>query len=374
MSIVIKTDCLDDAIGLTRTDCDCFQGAPTEDIPTNLWLDEIEGMNLRTVEAATDCSVGNIWELLRKAREQAINTFKTDYTSAIARKWQRSRQDFKGIVGDSKASAILTLQNYQGHRYIFPPVKSGVFIIKRIGLLMAGTGDVTVRVYNSKSSVPLATITCPVIADTLSWKILSTPLELPMQDDEKQYLEYFVLYENPSFNAYLNTFKCCSAVLNYSCIEPLFDQSMNDYRYLYARWCNVTGAFGASVDAIQALNASFNNAAQGMLVDADMRCDIRGIACKDLNYRYSDIAMVKAYTVYYRAGVNLCESILSSSEINRYTMLDRDRLAIKRNQFAKEYNNRIDWLTDPDNDLIKTSFAQDGCLSCLKRMNFGSVL
>lgn len=374
MSVVLATDCLDDIIGLSRSECECF------DVPTNislsgLYMDEIDGLDLNSINGAADCAQGSLFDLMRKAREQAIIGFKTDYTTTISNKWKMGRANFKGQIGNDKFSAAYTIGNVAGHRYVMAPIKNGVFKISRLGVLFNNTGTVNISIYSNLQDSALYTYNnVPTVAGKLTWYSLDAAIELPMYDAGKDYVEYFIVYDNPGFNPKANGFRCCSTTLSFSCSNPAFKNVNNDARFNYANWCEVTGVNGADIDTIRDATPSFNNNAMGLVVDGELRCNMRAIACNDLDFENGVIPKVIAYAVWYRACAYLAEAILSTGQLSRYTMLDRERLYGKRNEYRKAYNDRLDWLTNPDVDEVKTFLLDSGCVICDQRMFNRSTL
>lgn len=374
MSIAIKIDCFDNVIGLTRTECDCM----TVDANTSesgLWLDELEGLNLKVIDASADCAKGSLMDMMKVAREQAILSFKSDYAANIAKNWKYCRTAFRGQIGKDKATANYAIGNYAGQRYIFSAVKNGYWKIKRISVFFNTTGTVDIEIYNNVDEAAIYTYSnVPTEANKVKWFTLPTPIYLPLYSEQADYLQYFILYANPGFNPKDNIFRCCSTVLDFNCMAPVIDNKENDARYQFKKWGNVTGVSGTGVDAIRDANTGFSDHAMGLIIDSDMSCDAQSIACNDADFDHNAIAKVMAYAVWYRAGVFLINSILSSTNINRFTMLDREPLYGKRANYAKEYDNRLVWLTNPDIDEVKTFLLQTGCLECIRRMKMGSLL
>jgi hypothetical protein len=315
---------------------------------------------------------------MRKAREQAIISFKSDYAAALAMQWRQSRIQFKGQIGKDKASKDYSISNYAGHRYIFQPVKNGFWKISRIGVFFAATGTIDIEIFNNVDEDPIETLTAvPTVANKLTWYTLPTPLYLPMYSEQASYLQYFVLYAKNGFNPKDNTIHCAPCTgytLGFGCEVPAVQANTNDARMQFTKWCNITGVTGSSVDAIKEATTGFFDHAMGLVIDSQMSCENQSIPCNDTDFEHSDIAKVMAYAVWYRAGMYLCDAILSSSNINRFTMLDRERLYAKKNSYKREYGDRIAWLTNPEVEQVKNFLLQTGCLECVKRMAFRSNL
>lgn len=377
MSIQIRTDCLDTVFGLTRAECECFESdIAAEESESGLYLDELEGLDLKVIQAATDCADNNLLTLMQKAREQAIIGFKTDWPVTIANYWQQLKPVFDGQIGQTKFTTNqLGVNNYAGHRYVMAPVKNGVFTIKRLGLTFETTGTVNVLIYNNVSDTPLFTLlNVPTEAGKTKWYTPAVDISLPMYSQDCEYLEYYILYANPGFAPKATGFKCCSTSISFNCVNPAFGNPNADQRYDFLKWSNVTGVTGASVSDIKNGSNVYNNHAMGLALDASMRCNVRSIACNDLDYVNGTIGMVIAHTIRFRAGVYLCNAILSSNNINRYTMLDREALYGKRNHYTKEYNNRLEWLSNPDVSDVRQFLTNTGCYMCSSRMKVISIL
>lgn len=374
MSIALKTDCFDDVFGLSRTECDCFD-VPTNISKTGLFLAEIEGLNLQIIDGASDCEDGDLWDLMKRAREQAIIAFKTDYSAQISTQWKQKLIPFKGEIGRREFNSDYPIKAFAGQSYVFAPIKNGVFVIKRIGVAFNTTGTVDINIYRNVDNDVYQTIAgIPTLANTLSWYTLPQPLELPIYDEGTEFLQYIFAYANTGARPKDNHLKCCSTVLNYSLYNPILQLSISDQRYAFARWCNVTGLTYDSIAEFKRYPSGFANHAMGLIMDSEIRCDYRGIACNDDDFKHSDIMTVMAYATYYRAGAYLVDAILSSTNINRYTMLDRERLYGKKSSYLKEYRDRLQWLVNPDVESVKNFLLQTGCVECLTRMSMGSTL
>ena len=377
MSIQLKTDCLDGAIGLSRTECDCITGMPANESLSNLWLDELPGLNLDMANAAADCSTGSVWDMLKKAREQGIQAFKIDYAAAIARGWKQSRIAFKGQIGKDKATKDYTIGAYAGLRFIFQPVRNGFYRITRVGAIFNTTGAIELNIYDNVSDTPLYTYDVPTVANKLTWYTLTTPIDLPMYSAQANYLQYFFLYAKPGFNPRDNNIHCAPCTgytLGFGCDTPYPHNYTNDARLMFANWCNVTGVTGTGVDAIRDATTGFTDHAMGLVIDGGMSCQLNSIACNDTDFATSDIAIVKAYAIWYKAGWILADLILATNNINRYTLQSREWLYERKSAYKREYEQRIAWLTNPDVPQVKTELLQTGCLECIRRMGMVSTL
>ena len=101
-----------------------------------------------------------------------------------------------------------------------------------------------------------------------------------------------------------------------------------------------------------------------MIITAEMFCDSNRLICSDeypLNFKTDGYAMKIAETIRYKAGALLIDYILSSPQINRYTMMDREALYGKRNYFRKKAEDQTAWLCS------NTPYINNDCFVCKKQ-------
>lgn len=363
MSLQITSDCLDRLLGITRTECDCFTIEETSS-ESGLWIDELEGLELMQINGASNCAVGTLEDLLLTAREQAVIAFKTDFeASLLSNGYKLSKQPFKSNIGRTEFTSNKPVGNYNGLRFLFAQVPTGVWKIKRIGVAFNGSGTFDLKIYNNIEAAPIHTISVTSVSGKVNWNTVD--LELPMYSQDVEYLQYAFVYDNPGFECKDNRLRCCGAPNNgFSCLKPDFTFT-NDARYKWVHFAQCTG-FTDSTNTNLFKNISHVDNAYGLVLDSEMTCNLYEYPCQLLHNK--NTATVIAYAIWFRAGKWLCDKILSSGQINKYTMLDRERLAIKRNSYAKEYQQRIDWL--PDN----VDLASSNCIICDSKMSMGSLL
>ena len=101
------------------------------------------------------------------------------------------------------------------------------------------------------------------------------------------------------------------------------------------------------------------NYMEGLMLDVEFNCITSELICKqNLNYDSNPLALAMAYAVRYRAGAIVVDDILGSSQINRFTMMDRETMFGKRNNFIKEYMTRISWIAK------ELNWRANDCLMC----------
>lgn len=361
MSLV--PECLDDIIGLSETTCDCFETGKPADFNTsksNLFLDQLEGLNLNLAKSIEDCEEGSLWDLLAKARRNAIKAFKADVLGQLLTNYKQKREPFHGVIGSQKFTKNLSLTtSYAASRVYCANIIGGIMSIKRIGLVFSSDQNFNIDVYDNLSDSPIATYAVHANANTLTWFDLPSALNLPMNSDaDSENPQYYFIYSpSASFQPKDNKAGCgCGGAYRYyfNTTHPSFRSYEKDR---WSEYIMLAGATGNDISDRE--NWATTEQLNGLILDVDFKCKVQDLICNEnLDFESNGLALAMANAIRYKAGALLIDSILASSQINIYTMTDRERLMGKKNSYTKEYQDRISWLGDQIN--IK---AND-CLAC----------
>ena len=103
-----------------------------------------------------------------------------------------------------------------------------------------------------------------------------------------------------------------------------------------------------------------DNFAHGFSLDVEIKCDTGRLICREFDSQ-NKIAVASAWANLYKAGELLIEKVLSSSEISRITLMNRDYLYGKRNHFRAEYEKRILYLS------YEIDVTKGDCFICQNR-------
>lgn len=329
-------NCLDKVIKLSRTECECFE-AP-EDFnkgQSEVYLDELEGINLNILGGAQNCEEGNIWQMMDRARLNATLAFKADLLSKLENNYVPRRPNYSGLLGQSAFTSTLNFsQTIAGQEWSFNRIIGGKIKIKRIGLAINATQVVTINIYDNDQhkTSPLGTYNISATANELTYGVLSTPLELPLWSDNVSNLKYYAVYTVSGFYPKNNKTQCvpCSGGVKH---------------VAWINWLSVKGIKGNDTEY-----SSFSKSDElmGLVFDVDLNCNPQRIICSDeypLDFE-TGRAMQIAYAIRFKAGALLIDTILSSPEINRYTMMDREALYGKRNHYRAKYEEWILYLSE----------------------------
>lgn len=346
MSIIIDP-CYGDIIGLSRTECICDTVPASASISNSgLYMDELEGVNLNMAEAAADCRRGNLWELMELSRYEAVESFKTDLLSCIRSEALIKRPPFNGIIGDSrKANKWLTLGSaFHGFKLSCADIQGGYAKVTRIGVYFNQAQTFDIDVYSNIDDAIIETISVTTVANELTWITLGTPLELDINNPMGGGgIEYYFIYSPTGGIKARNTVVACGCggfQPSWNTGLPQYTLSGNKGNYEWANYVMATGTRGTSIaDRRTWINS---NDTQGILLDMQFGCDASKTICNgELDYVNNPFAVAMAHAIRYKADAILLAKVLTTDNINRYSLMDGEVLANMMNKFNADYNDRV---------------------------------
>lgn len=351
-------DCLENIIGLSQTECSCFdEGKPANanKSESGVFLDQLQGFNLKIASGADDCAKGGIWDRMALAVENAKAEMIKDLLGGIGQNYKPRHEIFSGQLGDVAYKNVQTLTTtYAGIKLYPAQLRGGVIVLKRIGILINASTNVTVKVYKSENGVGKLintyTTAVPVTPNALTWLQLSTPLELPMYSNFCR-VDYFVLLtlDNTTFKPWDNKIDCgCGGVT-----RP------------FLKWLNLTGTKGNDPTNFN----SFNNTTylNGLTLDVEVKCKTASIICSEdrpLDFENDSFSQYLAYAVRFRAAEMLYRDILASDQINRFTLMNREEFEKQIIEWNNNYRACISYLVDIIN------IGNNDCLVCRDNNGF----
>lgn len=355
-------DCLDNIIGLSETRCKCIiDGSEPTDYAVSksgIFLDQLEGFNIELAKAADDCARDGIWARMERAVRNAKFDYKNNLLGCIGLNYKPKIETLNVQLGNTTFQGSTpinpTTTGYAGMKLTPMQIKGGVMIIKKLGLMVNATVPVTIKIFsnvpsnNSNSTLIYQSTPINLVADTFLWSSLSTPLELPMWSYGAN-IKYFIVYDlDGTYIPKNNTKDCgCSGTA-----RP------------YLQWMDFTGVTGNDENEPN----SFGNtvSVNGIAVDMQIKCKTSEIICSDeypLEFEDDGYALNMAYAIRFRAAAKLYEEILNTGVINRYTLLNREYIAQKIEEWNGEYMNWINYLC------ANANFDKNDCLICRTTQN-----
>lgn len=356
----LAPECLDNIIGLSETTCECFPNKPADESKSGLWLDQLEGLDLKVVDSINDCEEGELWDIMEKSRTNAIKTFRDDLMIGLNTKYKKKRHPFNGVIGSEKVTKTLDLNtDYAALRVWCANIISGVMSVKRIGLFFNQDVTFNISVFDGIHDEAIATYSVTAQANKLSWYNLAAPLNLDMTYEAyNENPNYYFMYE-------VNGFRPKDVRAGCGCSGSVYKYYWNTKNPIYKsyekdRWSEyvmLTGTQGNDLSDRE--NWATHQYMNGIILDAEFKCKVSDLICKqELDFEYNELARTMAYAVRYKAGEILIDKILASPHPNVYTMTDRERLMGKKNTYVKNYIERLNYLIENIN------WKANDCLTC----------
>lgn len=355
-------DCLENIIGLSETECECLiDGTEPADYNTSesgLFLDRLDGFNINVAGGADNCSEGGIWDRMSKAVSDAKIEFRTALLGLINQRFQPRAKAFTGQLGSSGWKSNLSISHlYAGVKITPLQLTGGVILLKRIGVLINNSQNVTVKVYSNENDSTLInsyTTSSPVTAGSLSWLTLTPQLELPMSSNERQ-ISYWVVLEINGFQPKNNKKDCgCGGV-----------------KREWKEWITFQGALGNDLTDVEAFTS--NDYMNGLVLDVDIKCEASTLICGDsklLDFTNDSFSQYMAEAIRFKAGEKLYRGLLSTDQINRFTMMNREEITATASSWGQNYIKVMEYLAE----IIDTK--ENDCMKCRRNNNMvrGSIL
>lgn len=353
-----ELSCFDNIIGLSRTECECYNTGKPANYNTSLsglYLDEL--YPLTAYNSQLNCEKGtDIWEALRRAREQAIIIFRADANALMLKDNQLIRTPFKGKIGRLKYTKeeVITTGDWVGIRMVCDNVVGGKLKIKNIGTIFSETGSFSLIIKNNLNET-LHTISLDTITDTHKVNNI-TDIELDLHSDYTDNLEYYFIYQKNGL-----TPKSTLSVDDALCSKG--GKTQTNQQYGWSEWSNIDGFKKTDVSDLSDVICSTSDKMYGLTFDVEFTCSVEDIWCKDeLDFISNNVAIGIALAIRLKAGALFFQERLLSSNINRESLINAENMQAAQDIFNKEYQTTMQFLAD-NIDITATD-----CFECLDRI------
>ena len=360
--------CFDNIIGLSLIDCICFPDNDYRDSASCLYLDQAEGMQLRSIEALSDCSNDNsLWLLMDTARTKAIKRFVADTQAQLSTLYKPARTMFKGFLGRNQVKNLRTLSGvYEGVRWRTAQVVGGYAKITAINTIFEATGTITLDVYNNANE-HLYSMSLDTEAGKMHRNLLATPIVLPLWDGRNDNLDYVFIYSYNALNRpYDNKLSCCGRSYNFNCDKPYYKQKSNKLDG-WAEWL-MCGDFGGDTLDFSDLCCTTGDYMNGLQFELQTYCDSTMQFCFEEPNKEDPQFMSVAFAILHAAASYLCIDLITSNKLNFYTLINREQLEAVRQYHEAEYAKDIKFLIE-NVDLRNTD-----CFVCRDRIGMGRAM
>ena len=227
-------------IGLSQTECDCFDAGKPIDYNTSdsgLFITDVVDIN--TVVDLTDCASGDVWQLLEDSRKYGIKHFKRNFKSMFNKYFKKDYRDCKTQIGSDKRNGKVYTgtSTWLGSRIEANNLTGSYITIKNINTFFTETGTVDLHIYSNYSGDVIDTITLNTTANKKEVN-RDINITLPLFESDCEDLEYYFIYEIQGTNVPLvnacfcgcGSKKCYSRFYNMNGIEySTFPSDFSDY-------------------------------------------------------------------------------------------------------------------------------------------------
>lgn len=359
-------DCLENIIGISRSTCECFTDglnagaeAPAEGaLPwyqlstSGVYLDELEGIaRLRAVQDSAECA-DEIGTIFKAAIQQATARLNTDLLSMAGDRFKSQRDRFDGYMGGRSFSRDVLVPGAERGGLILKPqeIVDGQLSLRGIMIAVNTTGvlDVMIHRYFPESGVTEYVDTIEAVNTTAGRMVQATfaePMILPLYDNMEGAVEYFFSYPMTVSSAKDNGLDCGCGTRG----------------RLFKKYAELEGftMSGAGIDPALMEMSTASRRAQGMglVLVGELKCVASGLVCR-MAADSDKYSRVLPYALQYLAGAIVQTEVLNSGNVNLGTMVDRETMIMYREEFKREYQERLTWLTQ------NTNPAVSGCFVC----------
>ncbi len=335
-------DCLLNLVGVTdKTDIPFYADLDAElqeDIAVSSsghFMDRLTGgIDLMSVDNAEYMAL--VLKLSLDAKTEASRILNDELLIAINNRFHPSKTKFNGFIGRRTYSATSsTASNLQGHRYRMLNPIAGLITINSIAVNVNGAGTFKVYVDRCNSwdseiaetlyEFPVTSIAGNWVNADMSSQQGQIILHMEIEGEPQEYYIYWKRDESGGLSPKNNDMKC------YTC---------GNKRQMYAleEFMLFNGiAFGSTS---QLRNVNLDRLGHGLSVAAVVGCDHSEIICREYNKKEA-VKLMMDKAAQYKAGELWIEYVMKSGYVNRDNMQNREYMWGKRNNFRKEFDERI---------------------------------
>jgi hypothetical protein len=344
MSTLSPLFCLDDLVGLSRTDCECYPDVPEEEILSGLFIEDLVG--LRGVSSLLNCEDGtDIWEYMAKARSLAITQFYTDFNALLMQHYKLRRLPYNGIIGKMVRGRYTrpVVGEIAMHRMFMADIVNGYFRVNKIGAIFDTTGTIDVTLADNVNGV-IDTYTINTVAGVFTETAID--IELPTHNPIVGNIEYYWYYTMDAKQPGQVTLgcKCGGSGHYYDSLHPKF-YSQTNKKYGYSNYMMV-GSNKMKTLNWDAIPHKGNNMSYGLAFDVEMKCLTEHLLCQDFDFATNNLARSIALAIWYKAGANLAWRLTKGENLSRWSQVDHESLKEDAGKWEKKYNEMVNYIVD----------------------------
>ena len=341
--------CFENIFGLSRSEDLCVDGwdAAYAVSLSGSYLDEVEGMSLRGLDAVG--GKNDLWTMMDNARQNGINTFKTDIFPELLKYNQYRREKFQGEIGHRRFTLPITKDIYHGMR-VYSDIRGGVFTLRGVTLNLNTTENVNLLIYDDFQLLH----TVAISSDAGKPKLTTiTPIELTLNGN------YYFIYApvgtpmNNKMTCGCGGYRWC-----FNTEKPCYNSSKENWTL----WSMAGGIHGDVLSDRDEWGVT--EYAQGLRLHGDFKCDAMQMLCTDASdFENNEIDSAIAWAILWKSAQFLTYEIRNSQEVSRNLLLANDDiLNANMEYYSAKYTVLINFIAE------NIEPSRNECLKCRSSM------
>lgn len=329
--------CLDNVVGITDTDCPCFvEGLSPEKIDalklstSGLYVDGLPGVPpMKDLKGAKTC--GDFADMALKRLADAVKKTRSDIILGIDTLSQRRAEKYIGTLGHMLFSRpYIPTKPVAGMR-ITPVNKHSDAQISLTQISLITFTAVTTTVYLYKT--PPGGMTGTEVGH---WDVTTSPQAYtPVTGFPTDGL-LLPLYENGQPIVYYFEY-------NTNGVQPMdIKPSCNcqGTESLLKQFVTVSGFSADTANSFPGTGEAYTG---GLVANVTISCPPDNFICRQYN-DLDPVAVLVAESIRHYAGYLIIDDLLNRQDIDRFTMVEREKLYGKRAALLKEYKTMMQYL------------------------------
>lgn len=330
-------------------DCICLTDGLTSDqieqakkSTSGLYLDTdlSGGVKLADVKYLDSC--GEFFRIATESIEAAQRDFSDDFRVALLTKYKSAKTAFMGELGRLQYSGFMPATKPIQYVRIEPSsTGGGIMKIDTVRININASKLVKIKMVAVMDGLTYGDTVFEAEVNTVANKwtnvVIPDSVSVPLTMSGRK-MNYYLAWEKTGAELPVdNSTSCgCSGGDGYSSFVKLF---------------------GGQADSYEDLTKYEEKLAHGFSIGAQISCDTGNVVC-DLLKTSELFKLVTPKAILFKAGANMINNILKSSEISRITMMNREVMWGSRNHFIKEYETRISYLAS------EVTLGANDCFTC----------
>ena len=330
-------------IGITRTECECFP-KDTEANLSNVYLSELDGFGLETLEKAEDCQHGEWKTRCENAITASFTRLNSDILKGLGENKAVERiKSTNGTVGYGKQEGglVSTLKKHLVYRVVLKNTKKQQVKIPSLGLFFENSSALTLTIYDPFGEVYGTPITLNPSAG--KYKMQTVDITLDADVDGWEYVEYLFVINIENNKPYKLKHVCCGDAYKFDYNDPCFKYNSGGWRSIMMVGYDVRDFNISNLSDITDTAPIYKKFA-GLTLQIKNVCDDNDALCSTgIDYTNSDIGVALALALRYKTAIKIYHDILNRPNVD---LVNPGNMAATAQMWADKYAGYISYLVN----------------------------